>query len=151
MNIPEISKSSSAKTEFSGFFWYFFRRFSVFSFFFQYRRRFRFFKISRYRFPFLVTDSALVRSRDTVTAVCLTEPHISKPSVNKSSTGVRTLISHHKRRTLVTLKILFFVQRENAWDFHWVEWKRETHRKCVSLTRDAWDLAGLHEECRWSA
>ena len=38
-------------------------------------------------------------------AVCLMEPHmnISKPSVDKSNTGVRTLISHHKKRTLVTL------------------------------------------------
>ena len=78
-------------------------------------------------------------------AVCLMELHmnISKPSVNKGNTGVRTLISHHKRRTLVTLKILFFVEQENAWDFHCAEWERETHRKCVSLTRDAWDLAGL--------
>ena len=78
-------------------------------------------------------------------AVCLMEPHmnISKPSVNKSNTGVRTLISHHKRRILVTLKILFFVEQENAWDFHCAEWDRETHRKCVSLTRDAWDLACL--------
>ena len=75
---------------------------------------------------------------------CLMEPHmnISKPSVNKSNTGVRTLISHHKRRRLVTLKILFFVEQENAWDFHCAEWERETHRKCVSLTRDAWDMAG---------
>jgi len=49
-------------------------------------------------------------------AVCLMEPHmnISKPSVNKSNTGVRTVISHHKRKTLVTLKILFFVEQENA-------------------------------------
>ena len=49
-------------------------------------------------------------------AVCLMEPHmnISKPSVNKSNTGVRTLISHHRRRTLVTLKILFFVEQKNA-------------------------------------
>jgi len=38
--------------------------------------------------------------------------NISKPSVNKSNTGVRTLISHHKRRTLVTLKILFFDEQE---------------------------------------
>jgi len=78
-------------------------------------------------------------------AVCLMEPHmnISKPSVNKSNTGVSTLISHHKRRTLATLKILFFFEQENAWDFHCAEWERETHRKCVSLTRDAWDLAGL--------
>ena len=78
-------------------------------------------------------------------AVCLMELHmnISKPSVNKSNTGVRTLISHNKRRTLVTLKILFFVEQENAWDFHCAEWERETHRKCVSLTRDAWDLTGL--------
>ena len=37
--------------------------------------------------------------------------NISNPSVNKSNTGVRTVISHHKRRTLVTLKILFFVER----------------------------------------
>ena len=42
---------------------------------------------------------------------------ISKPSVNKSNTGVRTLISHHKRRTLVTLETLFFVEQENALDF----------------------------------
>ena len=35
MNILEISKSSSAKTEFSVFFRYFFRRFSVFSVFFN--------------------------------------------------------------------------------------------------------------------
>ena len=80
-------------------------------------------------------------------AVCLTEPHIimniSKPSLSKSNTGVRTLISLHKKRTLVTLKILFFVEQENAWDFHWAEWKHETHRKCVSLARVAWDLAGL--------
>jgi len=78
-------------------------------------------------------------------AVCLMEPHmnISKSSVNKSNTGVRTLISHHKRRTLMTLKILFFVEQENAWDFHCAEWERETHRKCVNLKRDAWDLAGL--------
>jgi len=77
-------------------------------------------------------------------AVCLMEPHmnISKPSVDKSNTGVRTLISHHKRRTLVTLKILFFVEQVNAWDFHCAEWEHETHRKCVSLTRDAWDLTG---------
>jgi len=49
-------------------------------------------------------------------AVCVMEPHmnISKPSVNKSNTRVRTLIPHHKRRTLVTLKILFFVEQENA-------------------------------------
>ena len=49
-------------------------------------------------------------------AVCLMELHvnISKPSVNKSNTGVRILISHNKRRTLVTLKILFFVEQENA-------------------------------------
>jgi len=40
--------------------------------------------------------------------------NISKPSVNKSNTGVRTLISHHRRRTLVTLKILFFVEQKNA-------------------------------------
>ena len=48
--------------------------------------------------------------------LCLMEPHmnISKPSVNKSNTGVRILISHNKRRTLVTLKILFFVEQENA-------------------------------------
>ena len=47
-------------------------------------------------------------------AVCMMEPHmnISKPSVNKSNTGVRTLISHHKRRTLVTLKILFLLSRK---------------------------------------
>ena len=79
----------------------------------------------------------------TYCAVCLMEPHmnISKPSVNKSNTGVRTLISHHKRKTLVTL---FFVEQKNAWDFHCAKWERETHRKCVSLTRDAWDLAGLH-------
>jgi len=78
-------------------------------------------------------------------AECLMEQHmnISKPSVNKSNTGVRTLIFHHKRRTLVTLKILFFVEQENAWDFHCAEWERETHWKCVSLTQDVWDLAGL--------
>jgi len=35
MNILEISKSSSAKTEFSGFFPVFFRRFSFFSVFFN--------------------------------------------------------------------------------------------------------------------
>ena len=58
MNILQISKSSSAKTEFSGFFRYFFVGFRFFSFF-QYRRRCRFFKISRYRFRFSVTDSAL--------------------------------------------------------------------------------------------
>ena len=82
-------------------------------------------------------------------AVCLMKPHmnISKPSVNKSNTGVRT-ISHHNRRTLVTLKILFFVEQENAWHFHCVKWERETHRKCVSLTRDAWDLAGLQPACK---
>jgi len=57
--------------------------------------------------------------------------------------GVRNLISHHKRRTLVILKIVFFVEQENAWDYHCAEWEHETHRKCVSLTRDAWDLAGL--------
>ena len=51
MNILEISKSSSAKTEFS-FFRYFFRRFSVFSFFFQYRRRFRFLKYRDIGFGF---------------------------------------------------------------------------------------------------
>ena len=48
-------------------------------------------------------------------AVCLMEPHmnISKPlSVNKSNTGVRTLISHHKRRTLVKLKIVFLLSRK---------------------------------------
>jgi len=60
MNILEISKSSSAKTEFSFFSVFFFVGFR----FFQYRRRcrFRFFKISRYRFRFSVTDSALVAS-----------------------------------------------------------------------------------------
>jgi len=49
-------------------------------------------------------------------AVCLMEPHmnISEPSVNKSNTVVRTLISHYKMRTLVTLKILFSVEQENA-------------------------------------
>ena len=60
------------------------------------------------------------------------------------NTGVRTLISHHKRRTLVTLKILFFVQQENAWDFHcadcgvraWDSSKmRESHARCVRLGR----------------
>ena len=78
-------------------------------------------------------------------AVCLMEPHmnISKPSVNKSNTRVRTLISRHKRRTLVILKILFLIEQENAWDFNCAEWERETHRKCASLTRDAWDLAGV--------
>ena len=47
-------------------------------------------------------------------AVCLLEPHmnISKPSVNRSNTGVRTLISHHKRRTLVTLKYCFSLGRK---------------------------------------
>ena len=47
-------------------------------------------------------------------AVCLMEPHmnISKPSVNKSNTGVRTLISHYKRRTLVTLKYCFSLSRK---------------------------------------
>jgi len=86
-------------------------------------------------------------------AVCLMELHvnISEPSVNKSNTGVRTLISHHKRRTLVTLKILFFVEQENAWDFHCVEWERETHRKCVRLMRDAWDLAGLQTAAKLCA
>ena len=75
-------------------------------------------------------------------AVCLMEPHmnISMPSVNKSNTGVRTLISHHKRRTLVTLKILFFVEQENAWDFHCAEWERETYRKCV---RETWQVCCL--------
>ena len=38
--------------------------------------------------------------------------NISKPSVNKSNTGVRTLISHHKRRTLVTLKYCFSLSRK---------------------------------------
>ena len=59
-------------------------------------------------------------------AVCLMEPHmnISKPSVNKSNTGVRTLISHHNRRTLVTLKILFF---------------DESHARCVRLGRSAYN------------
>ena len=38
--------------------------------------------------------------------------NISKPSVNKSNTGVTTLISHHKRRTLVTLKILLLLSRK---------------------------------------
>ena len=56
MNIFEITKSSSAKTEFSVFSVFFFVSFR----FFQYRRRCRFFKISRYRFRFSVTDSALV-------------------------------------------------------------------------------------------
>ena len=77
---------------------------------------------------------------------CLMEPHmnISKPSVNKSNTGVRTLISHHKRRRLVTLKILFFVEQENAWDFHCAEWERETHRKCVSREmRETWQVRGI--------
>jgi len=60
MNILEISKSSSAKTEFS-FFFGIFSSVSFFSVFFQDRRRcrFRFFKISRYRFRFSVTESAL--------------------------------------------------------------------------------------------
>ena len=60
MNILEISKSSSAKTEFS-FFRYFFRRFSVFSFF-SIPTSVSVFKISRYRFRFSVTDSALLYS-----------------------------------------------------------------------------------------
>jgi len=50
--------------------------------------------------------------------------NISKPSVNKSNTGVRTLISHHNRRTLVTLKILFF---------------DESHARCVRLGRSAYN------------
>jgi len=47
-------------------------------------------------------------------AVCLMEPHmnISKPSVNKSNTEVRTFISHHKRRTLVTLKYCLSLSRK---------------------------------------
>jgi len=67
-------------------------------------------------------------------AVCLMEPHISKPSVSKSNTGVRTLISHHRRRTLVSRKMreISTVRSEsvrlieNTW-----------------VTRDAWDLVGL--------
>jgi len=60
--------------------------------------------------------------------------------------GVKTLISHHKRRTLVTLNILFFVEQENAWDFHCAEWERETRRKCVSLTemRETWQVCILY-------
>ena len=50
--------------------------------------------------------------------------NISKPSVNKSNTGVRTLISHHNRRTLVTLKILFF---------------DESHARCVRFGRSAYN------------
>jgi len=38
--------------------------------------------------------------------------------------------------------------QENAWHFHCAKWERETHRKCMSLTRDAWDLAGLHPACK---
>ena len=85
-----------------------------------------------------------VWSRDTVTVPCV---WWSKPSVNKSNTGVRTLISHHKRRTLVTLKILFFVEQENAWDFHCAEWERErwdsskmreSHARCVRLGRSVY-------------
>jgi len=47
-------------------------------------------------------------------AVCLMVPHmnIRKPSVNKSNTGVRTLISHHNRRTLVALKYCFSLSRK---------------------------------------
>jgi len=57
MNILEISKSSSAKTEFS-FFSVFFP--SVFVFFnTDVGVGFGFLKISRYRFRFSVTDSAL--------------------------------------------------------------------------------------------
>jgi len=56
MNILEICKSSSAKTEFSFFFSIFFAGFR----FFQYRRRCRFLKMLRYRFRFSVTDSALL-------------------------------------------------------------------------------------------
>jgi len=63
MNILEISKSSSAKTEYS-FFSVFFS--SVFGFFgflnTDVAVGFGFFKISRYRFRFSVTDSALVCS-----------------------------------------------------------------------------------------
>ena len=36
--------------------------------------------------------------------------NINKPSVNKSNTGVITLISHHK--TLVTLKYCFSLRRK---------------------------------------
>ena len=63
MHILEISKLSSAKTEFSFFFGIFSSVFGFISFF-QYRRRcrFRFFKISRYRFRFSVTDSALIHT-----------------------------------------------------------------------------------------
>jgi len=56
MNILEISKSSSAKTEFSFFSVFFSSVFVFFRVFFQYTRRCRFwfFKISRYRFRFSV-------------------------------------------------------------------------------------------------
>jgi len=57
MHILEISKPSSAKTEFSVFFPYFFRRFSVFSI--STSALVLVFLISRYRFRFSVTDSAL--------------------------------------------------------------------------------------------
>ena len=61
MNILEISKSSSAKTEFSFFFGIFSSVFGFFSvFLIPTSVWFRFFKISRYRFRFSVTDSALV-------------------------------------------------------------------------------------------
>ena len=60
MHILEISKSSSAKTEFSVFFSVFFRRFSVFSI--PTSVSVSIFKISRYRFRFSVTDSALVNA-----------------------------------------------------------------------------------------
>ena len=41
--------------------------------------------------------------------------NISKPSVNKSNRGVRTLISHHKSKTLVTLKYCFSLSNSIKW------------------------------------
>ena len=58
-------------------------------------------------------------------------------------TYVYSNFSPQKENTCDIKNIVFFVEQENAWDFHCAEWERETHRKCASLTRDAWDLAGL--------
>jgi len=87
-----------------------------------------------------------VASRDTVTVPCVwwSRTWILASQVSTKVTPEWELsFLTTKKRTLVTLKILFFVEQENAWDFHCAEWERKTPRKCVSLTRDAWDLAGL--------
>jgi len=64
MNIGllEISKSSSAETEFSFFFGIFSVGFRFFFVFFAIPTSVSVFKISRYRFRFSVTDSALIRT-----------------------------------------------------------------------------------------